>query len=92
MKKMFVIAPSQLNSNVRQYKCVIVLAMCTIVTYVSRGNCDSYIKITCPCYIYPLTPHLYIVKLGFTGVFFFFSLIFPLKHRLCSNVYPQSMF
>ena len=26
------------------------------------------IMITCPCNVYPLTPHLYIVKLGFTGV------------------------
>ena len=29
------------------------------------------IRITCPCDIYPLTPHFYIVKLGFTGVFIF---------------------
>ena len=36
--------------------------------------------ITCPCNVYPLTPHFYIVKLGFTGVFIFFD--FTLKHRL----------
>ena len=36
---------------------------------------------TCPCNEYPLTPHFYIVKLGLTGVYFFF-LIFALKHRL----------
>ena len=36
---------------------------------------------TCPYNVYPLTPHFYIVKLGFTGVFIFF-LIFALKHRL----------
>ena len=29
---------------------------------------------TCPCNKDPLTPHLYIVKLGFTGVPFFFLL------------------
>ena len=44
----------------------------------------------------PLTPHLYIVKLGFTeGIHYF--LIFALKHRLwvrvrTASVYPQSMF
>ena len=31
-----------------------------------------YIMQTCPCNIYPLTPHFYIVKLGFTGVYIFF--------------------
>ena len=35
---------------------------------------------TSPCNEYPLTPHFYIVKLGFTGVYFFF-LIFALQHR-----------
>ena len=33
------------------------------------------IMITCPCNVYPLTAHLYIVKLGFTGggvLFFYF--------------------
>ena len=44
----------------------------------------------------PLTPILYIVKLGFTeGIHYF--LIFALKHRLwvrvrTASVYPQSMF
>ena len=44
----------------------------------------------------PLTPHLYIVKLGFTeGIHYF--LFFALKHRLwvrvrTASVYPQSMF
>ena len=34
------------------------------------------IRITCPCDLYPLTPHFYIVKWGFTGVYiiFFFLL------------------
>ena len=27
--------------------------------------------ITCPCDLYPLTPHFYIVKLGCTGVYIF---------------------
>ena len=30
---------------------------------------SHYIRITCPCNKYPLTPHFYIVKLGFTGVY-----------------------
>ena len=38
------------------------------------------IMLTCPCIVYPLMPHFYIVKLGFTGVYIF--LIFALKHRL----------
>ena len=29
-------------------------------------------RITCPCNEYPLTPHFYIVKMGFTGVYIFF--------------------
>ena len=36
---------------------------------------------TRPCNLHPLTPHFYILKLGFTGVYIFF-LIFALKHRL----------
>ena len=31
-----------------------------------------HIMITCPCNVYPFTPHFYIVKLGLTGVFNFF--------------------
>ena len=30
-----------------------------------------YITKTCPCNEHPLTPHFYIVKLGFTGVYIF---------------------
>ena len=30
------------------------------------------IRITCPCDLYPLTPHFYIEKLGFTVVYIFF--------------------
>ena len=30
------------------------------------------IRLTCPCNVYPLTPHFYIVKLGFTGVYIIF--------------------
>ena len=49
------------------------------------------IMITCPCSEHPLTPHFYIVKLGFTGVYIIF--LFLLLNIDCgSNVYPQSMF
>ena len=34
----------------------------------------SSIMITRPCNVYPLTPHFYIVKLGFTGVYIIFAL------------------
>ena len=45
------------------------------------------IRITCLCNLYPLTPHLYIVKLGFT-----FFLILALKPRMssvlmCTTIY-----
>ena len=32
----------------------------------------TIIMITCPCNVHPLTPHLYIVKLWFTGVYTIF--------------------
>ena len=37
--------------------------------------------LTCPCNVEPLTLHMYMVKLGFTGVKIFFQ-IFALKQRL----------
>ena len=65
------------------------------------GTVLIIIMLTCPCNVDPLTPHFYIVKLGFTGGIHYF-LIFVLKHRLWvlvrtaslrrSNVYPQSMY
>ena len=42
----------------------------------------SFITKTSPCNEDPLTPHFYIVKLGFTGVYIIFLF----------NVYPLSMF
>ena len=44
------------------------------------GNSGHAIRITRPCDLHFFTPHFYIVKLEFTGVFIFF-LIFALKHR-----------
>ena len=31
-----------------------------------------HIMKTCPCNVYPLEPHFYIVKLGYAGVYLFF--------------------
>ena len=56
---------------------------------------------TCPCNVYPLGPHFYIVKLGFAGVYLFFLLLIQNIHceysleppqRGGSNVYSQCMF
>ena len=33
---------------------------------------QEHIKITRPCHLHPLTPHFYIVKRGFTGVYIIF--------------------
>ena len=60
----------------------------------------QFIMKTCPCNVYPLKPHFYIVKLGYAGVYLFF--LFLLQNIDCgyslepprrggSNVYPQSM-
>ena len=43
--------------------------------HLSPGLVNStmiFIRITCPCDLYPLTPHFYIVKMGFTGVYIIF--------------------
>ena len=42
--------------------CVHMKIRCTVVPIMQ----------TCPCNEYPITPHFYIVKLGFTGVYRFF--------------------
>ena len=69
----------------------------------SRGQGFEHhcITKTCPCNVYPLIPHFYIVKLGYAGECLFF--LFLLQNidcgysleppqRGCSNVYPQCMF
>ena len=45
------------------------------------SSIEQFIKKTSPCNEDPLTPHFYIVKLGFTGVYIIF-LIFAPKPRL----------
>ena len=52
------------------------VSFCTV----SPSVCLDDITKTSPCNKHPLKPHFYIVKLGFTGVYFF--LIFAPKHRL----------
>ena len=65
-------------------KCIFKLVINELYWAVIRkkvmNDCPLIIMKTCPCNEYPLTPHSYIVKLGFTGVYFF--LTFALKHRL----------
>ena len=39
------------------------------------------IRKTCPCNVYPLKPHFYIVKLGYAGVYHFF--LFLLQNIDC---------
>ena len=53
---------------------------------------------TCPCNVYALIPHFYIVKLGFAWVYLFLLqtidcgyFLEPLRQG-GSNLYPQSMF
>ena len=45
--------------------------------------------LTCLCNVDPITPNFYIVKLRFTGVYFF--LIFALKHKLSVRTKTASM-
>ena len=83
-----------------------VLSFRTIV-HLNDNNMDTEanvtisvnIRKTCPCNIYPLKPHFYIVKLGYAEVNLFF--LFLLENIDCgyslerlggSNKYPQSMF
>ena len=55
----------------------------------------------CPCNVYLLKPHFYIVKLGYAGVYLFFLFLLlnidcgyslELPWRGGSNLYPQSVF
>ena len=48
-----------------------------------------FIMLTCPCNVHPITPHFYIVKLGFTGVYIISSPE-PLGSQGELIVYPSS--
>ena len=37
------------------------------------GETHAFITRTCPCNVYSLNPHFYVRKLGFAGVYLFFS-------------------
>ena len=43
--------------------------------------CSSFIRITCPCSVYPLEPQFYIAKLEYAGVYLFF--LFLLQNIDC---------
>ena len=63
------------------------------VVSVTHQESPHYITKTCPCNEHPLTPHFYIVKLGFTGVYIIFLFLLqnigcgyslePRTHNLC---------
>ena len=61
----------------------------------------GFIRITCPCNVYPFIPTIYTEKLGFAGVYLIFLFLIQIIHcgyslelprRGGSNVYPQHMF
>ena len=60
-----------------------------LLTYSIENTHKTHITKTSPCNEHPPTPHFYIVKLGFTGVYFF--LIFAPKHRLWVLVRTASL-
>ena len=73
----------------------------TCTSCIRPGLKQIIITKTCPCNVYPLEPHFYIVKLGFAGVYLSFLLLIQNIHcgyslepprRGGSNVYPQCMF
>ena len=47
-------------------------ALSSVISDIQSASIAQYITKTCPCNEDPLTPHLYIVKLGFTGVYIIF--------------------
>ena len=72
-------------------------AKCDFEITTSVNSSSLYIMKTCPCNVYPLEPHVYIVKLGCAGVYPFF-LLAHLSRRLtgelivypCSGIRPSS--
>ena len=60
-----------------------------LLLLISRSYCTVFIsppsrvfiRKTCPCNEYPLKPHLYVVKLGYAGVYLFF--LFLLQNIDC---------
>ena len=67
--------------------------------FVFHLKLSCIIRITCPCDLYPLTPHFFLAKLGFTIWYSLFSnfcsktsIADNRLNRLSSNVIPRSMF
>ena len=78
------------------YSCVVM-----VLLLMPRESCASCIRKTCLYNGYPIKPHFYIVKLGFTGVYIIFHISaqkidcgYSLEppRRGGSNEYPQSIF
>ena len=63
----------ELNSYIRSFGvgflCPIIIVY-SVAHYSMKVSAD--IMLTCPCNVHPLTPHFYIVKMGFIGVLIIF--------------------
>ena len=44
-----------------------------IVPRIRYGSVSAFFRLACPCNVDPITPHFYLVKLGFTGVYSFYA-------------------
>ena len=73
-----IIKPDNLQ-GAQRYRGLVVLFLVSFLNYIfiDVAMCDPVDDVetsmlTCPCNVYPLTPHFYIVKLGSTGVYIFF--------------------
>ena len=62
------------SHNIGFYEDLTKLSFISSNMHLIPSSCLLYggsIMLTCPFNVYPLTPHFYIVKLGFTGVYNF---------------------
>ena len=93
-----------LRTTASAHACQGILELMVFVNVSTCRRCRMFahdIRKTCPCNVYPLEPHFYIVKLGYAGVYLFFLFLpqnidcgYSLEppRRGGSNLYPQSMF
>ena len=70
---------------------VMEIVMCCTISAIRSVLC-LYIMQTSPCHLHPLTPHFYIVKLGFTGVYIFFLFLFRKIDRWYSLEPPEAIY
>ena len=75
--------------HIQPYSVVVQPGLCGTWSETPKTGFLTTITKTSPCNEYPLTPHFYIVKLGYTGAYFF--LIFALKYRLWVLVRTASL-